>query len=119
MVTRILKIFFITLGVIFFIMILTGIYLYIADPFGLKPFLFGSPAKYGMPAAESGGPSFLSDEQKNALRTIGINPASIPSQFTPEQEACFVKVLGQTRVDQIKAGSAPTVIEYFQAKVCL
>jgi len=39
---KVLNIFFVILGVIFFIIILLGVYFYIADPLHLKPIIFGN-----------------------------------------------------------------------------
>ncbi len=121
-----LNIFFVVLGVIFFIIILFGIYFYVADPLNLKPLLFGSDAtgnssngESDVTSKDSGGPSFLSDSQQEALEIIGINPNNIPSEFTAEQTTCFEKILGVARVAEIKAGEAPTMIEYIRAKDCM
>ena len=107
--------FFVSLGVIFFLLILSGIFLYTFDPFNLKPLFFGGTAS----ESTTDKNPLLSPAQEKALRTIGIDPTSIPSSFTPEQEACFVRILGESRVAEIKAGSTPTPAEYFQAKSCL
>lgn len=106
---------FVSLGVIFFLLILSGIFLYIFDPFQLK-------SSFGQPASDVNSTSknpALSPAQEKALQTIGVDPANVPSSFTPEQEACFVAILGESRVAEIKAGSTPTPAEYFEAKSCL
>jgi hypothetical protein len=117
-------VFFITLGVIFSIIILIVIYLFIADPFKIKPLLFGSPAKTQSVTnsdTTSNTNSGLSDTQKKALEAVGVNPATLPSpsSITPAQEACFTEKLGATRVAEIKAGASPTATEIFTAKTCL
>jgi hypothetical protein len=117
-------IFFVTLGVIFSIIILIVIYLFIADPFKIKPLLFGLPAKTqsvtnsGTKSSTSSG---LSDTQKKALEAVGVNPANLPSpsSITPTQEACFIEKLGAARVSEIKSGSTPTAVEIFTAKSCI
>ena len=43
----------------------------------------------------------------------------MPSDITPEQEACFEAKLGAERVAEIKAGDSPTVTEYFKARDCI
>lgn len=115
-------IFFVTLGVIFFILILIGIYLYVADPFNIKPLLSGSDSSVS--AVTNGGAVVdknpaLSPAQEKTLETFGIDPATVPSEITPEQEACFVQILGAERVAEIKAGDTPTATEFFKAKGCL
>ena len=116
-------IFFVTLGVIFFIIILALSYLFIADPFKIKPMLFGSKqsivdSKTGVTTQKT---SALSDSQKKALEAVGINPANLPSpsSITPAQEACFTQKLGAARVSEIKAGATPTAVEIFTAKSCI
>jgi hypothetical protein len=116
-------IFFITLGIIFFIIILALSYLFIADPFKIRPMLFGSKqnvadSKNIAPTQKSSG---LSDPQKKALEAVGINPANLPSpsSITPTQEKCFTEKLGAARVSEIKAGAIPTAVEIFTAKSCI
>lgn len=116
-----LNIFFVTLGVIFFILILIGLYVYFADPFNLKPLLFDGGGGGAPSASESAGDRnpALSPSQEAALDSIGVDPASVPSSITPEQEECFVEVLGAARVEEIKSGDTPTAIEFFRARECL
>lgn len=124
---KILNIFFVTLGVIFFLLILSGVYFYITDPLNLKPLLFGNQATESTTTSadspttqtNESTPSRLTESQAKALETFGIDPEAIPTTITPEQEACFVEVLGSARVEEIKAGDAPTAVEYFTARGCL
>ena len=138
-------IFFVTLGVIFFGLLLYAAYFWIADPWGIKPFIMNSGVqdRAEMPSPEntsasksddavtetgsstptSGGtveqnPN-LSTGQENALEAIGIDPGSLPSTITPAQEACFVAKLGAARVAEVQAGATPTAAEFFSAKGCL
>lgn len=115
---KFLNIFFVTLGVIFFFIILSGVYFYITDPLNLKPIIFGSET------TDSAGDGIdehpiLNESQEAALETIGIDPTDVPNEITPEQEACFADKLGADRVAEIKAGSSPTPTEYFKAKGCI
>jgi hypothetical protein len=117
-------IFFVTLGIIFSIIILVVIYLFVVNPFKIKPLLFGSPAKT-QSATNSGtstnNNSGLSDTQKKALEAVGVNPATLPSpsSITPAQETCFTQKLGAARIAEIKAGATPTAVEIFTAKSCI
>lgn len=61
----------------------------------------------------------LSAEQETALRSSGVDPASLPSEITPEMEVCFEEKLGAERYAEIKAGSEPTVTDFFKAQSCL
>jgi len=61
----------------------------------------------------------VSAAQAEALKTIGIDAAAIPTTFTQAQLSCFVKVLGQARVAEITAGAVPTAAEFFSARTCI
>lgn len=125
---KILNIFFVTLGVIFLFVLLVLAYLLLADPFDLRGLLWSSqPDTFQQTqqntneqeqASQDDNP-VLSESQEAALEGIGVDPASLPSQITPEQEVCFVEVLGQQRVDEIKAGAMPSASEFFQARGCI
>ncbi|MEK9167758.1 MAG: hypothetical protein AAB769_00275 [Patescibacteria group bacterium] len=129
---RFLRIFFTTLGVIFFLLIIGGVYLYIADPFGIKPLiktLTGQSASVptnanatksatGGTAGTTGTAVSLNPAQEEALRALGIDPAAIPA-ITPAIEECFYAKLGSARADEIKAGAAPTPVDYLKAGSCL
>ena len=121
---KIFTIFFVTLGVIFFCLLLAGTWFYLTDPLNLKPLLFGStPATTSIDSTETTiqttSNGALSPAQQAALETIGIDADSLPSEVTPEQEACFVDVLGEARVAEISAGDSPTATEFFRARHCL
>lgn len=129
------------LGVIFFIILLLLAYLFIFDPFNIKPFIFNNnevPVKTidtrvtdsattsasnteetNTVTVDETKSSGLSPAQESALKTIGIEPESVPSNFTPEQLSCFEAVLGKERVVEIKRGDTPTVSEFYKAKECI
>lgn len=134
---KFLTVFFVTLGVIFFALLIALAYLWFADPFEIRPLL----SAYQKEEVESVGameseavaneeetpattdttdknPN-LTPAQEDALEIIGINPAGLPETITPEQMSCFVRVLGQARVAEIQSGAAPSAIEIFKAKECL
>ncbi|MEX2341256.1 MAG: hypothetical protein WD605_02980 [Candidatus Paceibacterota bacterium] len=110
---KILNIFFVTLGVIFFILILIGTYFFVVDPLNLRGFYSGNTS-----GTDSSHP-YINESQESALKTFGIDPASLPSEITPEQEACFESKLGEERVAEIKSGDSPTATDYFKAKDCI
>ncbi|MEY3784045.1 MAG: hypothetical protein RLZZ230_367 [Candidatus Parcubacteria bacterium] len=132
---KILVNFFVALGVIFFILIIIASYLFVVDPYNLKPLIFGTSVlqeKTGQaPASTTVGDNgnvetinpdsgfVLSEAQKQALINLGLNPATVPSTIDPKQEACFVEVLGKTRVEEIKSGAVPGAIEFVKAKACI
>ena len=128
-------IFFVTLGVIFSIVLLVLGYLWFADPFEIKPLLGISDMEDASVIEESSSSATetessaqeevttknpnLTPAQENALELIGVDPTAIPDSISPEQLSCFVRVLGQARVTEIQSGAAPSAIEIFKAKECL
>ena len=133
---RILTYFFVTLGVIFFCLILFSVWFYIADPLNLKP-IYQMLTAESVPEVQQVDAEVASDgeqpvadvvvdknpalnaEQEQALDTVGVDPASLPTTITPTQQECFIEVLGQARVDEIVAGDTPTATEFFHARGCL
>lgn len=130
--------FFVTLGILFFIQILLVAYLFIVDPYNLKPFLFGSDINTPTSNQESPATTrnnspttsqpheqvpdknpVLNQNQEAALKAVGIDPAAIPTQVSAEQENCFEATIGQERVNEIKAGDIPTAAEIFAGRNCL
>lgn len=135
-------IFFVTLGVIFFGLLTCVAYLWVADPWGIKPFIMSNGSASSMQSTntpftgkEAGvganldtttttsdpndkNPN-LNSSQEDALKLIGIDPAALPTSITPKQEVCFTEKLGIERVTAIKAGATPEVVELFKAKECL
>ncbi len=124
---------FVALGVIFLICIIFCIVFIIKDPYNLKPIIFGSSytgATYSSrnldntnttsdDASTVNGEFYLSDQQKQALTSFGIDPTAVPSTINLEQENCFVSVLGEARVNQIKSGAVPNAMEFLKAKACI
>lgn len=118
---KIFTIFFVTLGVIFAILILAGVYMFVFDPLNIKP-LFQKksvPSETSPQTTQKEQNQNISPSQKKALETFGIDPKTLPTSLTPIQEACFIKILGEARVSQIKAGDVPTPSEFLSAKSCL
>ena len=117
------NIFFVTLGVIFLILILAGAYFFVTDPLDLKPVFFGSDpesvSEVSDPGTQVDKNPVLNASQEKALETFGIDPADVPTEITPEQEACFESRIGEERVAEIKAGGSPTATEYFKARDCI
>jgi hypothetical protein len=117
--------FFVTLGVIFFILICAAVYVWFADPFGIRPIVemmtedrADNSAQRDTFESEVDKNPALSPEHEKALETIGIDPAKLPTTITPEMEVCFTEKLGATRVLEIKGGAEPTPSEVFSARSC-
>lgn len=148
--------FFVTLGVIFLLIIIAGGYFFVTDPYELKPLIFstsnfsvsnadaetdasteagatsvanaqprraetaGSETETDTGVTQSAGGDFtLSNQQQQALQAIGVDPATVSTSISAEQEACFVGVLGADRVAEIKAGAVPDVFDLVRAEQCL
>lgn len=123
---KILNYFFTTLGVIFFIIIMIGVYLFVADPFNLRPVIssFTAPSSItndvgGSAAATSDKNPLLSPEQEKMLESVGIDPANLPTEVTPELENCLVDKVGAQRANEIANGADPTPVEILKASACL
>jgi len=127
--------FFVVLGVLFFLILIGLGYFIIADPLNIRPVvmsMYNSDENTADSSTDSMGGSVeagsevsgvnsgvMTDKQEQALESIGISPESVPTQFTPEQIECFIGVLGEERVNDIKAGDTPTPAEFYQAKDCV
>lgn len=61
----------------------------------------------------------LNESQEQTLEKLGIDVEYIPERITPVMEECFVKTLGQDRVNEIIAGDSPSAIDLFKAKECV
>ncbi len=136
---KIIKTFFVVLGVIFFVLLVIVISFFIKDPYNLRPILMPVISEMIFPNSSSSddlktisnntpeyttslkvnGSSSLTSDQANALKAIGVDPNSLPTTITPEQEECFVKIFGQIRVNEIKAGDTPTATEFIKGTSCL
>ena len=124
---RALKYFFLTLGVIFFFILCGLTYFWVTDPFNLRPLILevissGGWKNVGDAFVDAGVTldrnSSLSATQEAALRSIGIDPATVPSSITPEMKECFTAKLGVVRVNEILKGSQTTALEVIETKEC-
>ena len=119
---KFLKTFFIILGIIFaiFIIMVIGavIALIIIKPYGLDVTKLPSAYMHMKTGESSYDHPMMTTEQEIFLESMGIDPATVPTEISPSQEQCSVEALGQARVDAIKAGAEPTVDDYLKAKHC-
>ncbi len=102
-----------------------GLYLWFADPLNLKPVLWPTPVAN----PSSRGPATsterlplapqLTPQQQTAANSLGLDANAVATLLNPTTEACAVAALGRARVDQIKAGAAPTAIDIYAARSCL
>lgn len=113
--------FFVVLGVIFFVLIIAGVVFFVTDPLNLKSLFQHSSTTSAAHSEEvqTDAHPALSDNQEKVLTTFGIDPASLPTELSAEQRACFASTLGSERVAEIQAGAMPTLSEYYAARDCL
>ncbi len=118
-----LNIIFITLGVIFLLLILAFTLFVIVDPFNLRPLLStlmsDAPANSANTTEATDKNPLLDANQERILETLGVNVGNLPTEMTPELEACFTEALGAERVKQIIDGDSPSPLDLFKAKACL
>lgn len=75
-----------------------------------------------LPSEQTTAPTsadWLTPAQRQVLRTLGIDESALPTTLTPELEACFVGKIGTDRVEAIKGGDTPSLIEGMKAMACL
>ncbi len=108
---KILKIFFVFLGVIFFIIIIGFSYLWIADPFDIKKFISSEDSFLSVAKNISSG-------NNNWKIMADIDAVDLPSEISPEMERCFIQKLGEQRVEEIKTGSEINANDYLKANSC-
>ncbi len=127
--------FFQILGVIFFLLLIGGAYLVIADPFEIralfsmpivqKPALQNEDATKAESTAtvqtseEPNAHPYLSESQETVLEKVGIDPSQLPVTLTPAQRQCFVSMFGDARVLEIVNGATPTALEVWKGRECL
>ena len=126
---QILNWFFVTLGVIFLILVIIISYIWIADPFNLKPLIPSGISPVSVIKTITGNNEvkidnidknpLLTEEQEAQLESLGIEPADLPTEITPEMEKCFTEKLGEDRANQIIQGSSPTPADFLKASSCL
>ncbi len=113
--------------IVILLIILIGLIAYIYV--NLKPFLMSpnianvnqASATDQATGTAAGGDKhpLLNEQQEQTLENFGIDPAKLPTQITPQLEACFTEKLGAARVKAIQGGEQPNVIDFFKAKSCL
>ncbi len=113
-----LKKFFMIIGVIV-VAILLLLLILIAGLVFMKPYGIDVTKLLDEPITSSYDHPYLNTQQEDLLKSVGIDPADVPTQITPAQEQCAVEALGLQRVNEIKSGSAPTITDILKTKSCL
>lgn len=108
--------FFVTLGVIFFVLILSGAYFWYTDVWGVRTFVSLMQAE--PPATTQETSVDATTQQRERLESFGLDP-NIMDSLTAEDEDCFAAAIGADRVAEIKAGAIPTMSEFAASADCL
>jgi len=110
------------------------IYIYFTNPFGIVDILLNRNANDMTQTVEVGNNTelnnikveaiksdnpLLNDKQEKLLKDIGIDPATIPTEITPETQACLIGKVGESRAQEIISGATPTTFEILKASTCL
>ena len=111
------------MGVIFLLLIVAFTLFVIVDPFNLRPLLStlmsDAPANSANTTGETDKNPLLDANQERILEAMGVDVENLPTEITPELEACFTEALGAERVKEIMDGTSPSAIDLFKAKGCL
>ncbi len=124
---KFLQTFFTILGVIFFLLLFgAGVFWFlvfgtgksVSMPISLPIEKSELPMEKSVSASNDKHP-LLNVEQEKTLTSIGIDPATLPTHISPEQEQCFIDALGIEKVNAVKAGQAPDALDIFKARDCV
>lgn len=126
---KILNGFFVTLGIIFIILLIAIAYLWIVDPLEIKSALPAGVSPISAIKVITGtneavidnvDKNPLLDEQQEAqLESLGVDPATLPTQITPAMEQCLLDAVGNARAQEIVNGATPNTADFFKARHCL
>lgn len=114
---KIIRIFLMVMGVIFLLLLGVATYVIVADPFELRGLVGGARPDGGTDTSDRN--PLLSPEQEAFVESIGIDPATLPQEITPEMESCLIEAVGAERASQIQGGATPSAFEILKAKGCL
>src|SRR3989344_356070 len=125
-ILKVLNIFFVVLGIIFFLLLVGGACVWWINPYGMFSSGISPNSMMNIMTGNNAVKvdnvdknPLLNEQQEAQLEGLGIDPANLPSEITPAMEACFTAKLGEERTSQIIQGSAPTPIDFLKAQSCL
>lgn len=61
----------------------------------------------------------LSADQETALTDLGVDVSQLPTEITPEMQACFEEKLGAERAAELVAGATPSAMDLLKAGSCI
>ncbi len=120
---KIWQIIFIVIGMIttafFLLIIFVTIAIILIKPWGIN--VVDTGAALINPPTESTGYDhpLLNPQQEALLESAGIDPATVPTSITPNQQQCAIDALGEKRAKELVAGATPTLTDIARAKHCL
>lgn len=124
---KVIKIILISLSSIFIFIVLMALlfagYIWFKNPLGLKDIVLDNVGK--TPTTTQTGETevydhpLLDEKTEQTLEKIGIDPATIPTEITPELEDCLINAVGEERASEIRGGDSPTATDIFKARNCL
>ena len=119
MIWKVLNVFFVTVGVISTMSIVSGLLMYWFWSSGMP---VGSMMRGGDVSDTNQLESFdhplLSPAQEQTAASLGIDVTQLQTEITSSQRDCSVEALGEERVKEIESGSTPSAIEIIKAKHC-
>jgi len=110
---------FVFFGVLFFLEIILGAYIWLADPFNLKPILSSSLPNSNASSESTFDHPLLNSTQEAVLSGLGVDVANLPSEVTPAMETCLIAKVGTDRAQEIMNGALPNLLDIAKAKSCL
>jgi hypothetical protein len=102
-------------GILFLIEIILLVSIYFWNPLNL----WGHDDISDINNTEKYDHPLLNESQEETLEKLNIDVQYIPERITPVMQECFLKTLGQERVDEIIAGDSPSPVDLFKAKECI
>lgn len=110
-------------GVLFLIQVILIAWLWFADPFNVRSILQGGQPNGQTQTGQDSESTqdkhpLLTPEQEETVESFGIDPSTLPTELTAEQEQCLLDAVGEERAAEIEAGAEPTAMELIRAQTC-
>lgn len=115
-----LRYFFLTLGFIFFAILVATAYIWFANVWNVQAIFSAvtqEPTTVEMTEGDEGASGSPTAEQEKAMEDFGIS-SDFFTDLDSEQQTCLVDVLGEERVEEIKQGAMPTPVEIARGSGC-
>lgn len=118
-----IRYFFLTLGFIFFVILVAVGYIWFANVWNVQTIFMAVTQDSAIVGAEvpesdehsDGSPSV---EQQKAMEDFGIS-ADFFRELGEEERMCLTELLGDSRVEEIRDGAMPTPVEIARGSSCL